>query len=242
MEPGWYSDPFGHGMRWWDGRTWTAHTGPAVTGFYQLDPHRDLGAEQLAARRAGIAVVVAAMIGAVNEVVVAFVFGDYFRKVFDAARNGNGTFAQPSMPAGAAISEVIGIGAFVAQVFLMIWLYRAARFARNAGLPARRDPVWAALGFFIPIVNFWFPYQVAADSLPYGHPGRRIAGWWWTWYLISTLSVVVVLVVCGFSTTVGVVIALVGACAYGLSAVYARRMIDAIGRAHDELLATFRSR
>src|SRR5690348_7866118 len=66
MEPGWYSDPFGQGMRWWDGRTWTAHTAPAATGFYQLDPHRDLGAEQLAARRASIAVVVAALIGAVN--------------------------------------------------------------------------------------------------------------------------------------------------------------------------------
>jgi drug/metabolite transporter (DMT)-like permease len=60
--------------------------------------------------------------------------------------------------------------------------------------------------------------------------------------LISTLWVIVVLVASGFSTTVGVVIALVGACTYGLSAAYARRMIDAIGRVHDELLATFRSR
>src|SRR4051812_1838081 len=22
--PGWYQDPWGHGMRWWDGATWTA--------------------------------------------------------------------------------------------------------------------------------------------------------------------------------------------------------------------------
>ena len=50
------------------------------------------------------------------------------------------------------------------EVFFMIWLYRAAGLARKAGLSARRDPVWAILGFIVPVVNFWFPYQVARDS------------------------------------------------------------------------------
>jgi hypothetical protein len=242
MDPGWYPDPFGNGLRWWDGRTWTAHTSPTVPGFYQLDPRKDLGDEQTAARRASIAVIIAAVLGAVSELVAAFAFGDYFRSLVDAARTVGGTVNQPPMPAGVAVSELIATAAFVAQVFLMIWLYRAARFARNAGLPARRDPVWAALGFFIPIVNFWFPYQVAADSFPYTHPDRRLAGRWWTWYLISTLFVFAVLIASAFSTTASVVTALVGAGTYVLSAIYARRLIAAIGATHEQLLASFGGR
>lgn len=242
MEPGWYPDPFGNGLRWWDGRTWTAHTAPAVPGFYQLDPHKDLGDEQVAARRASIAVVIAALLGAVSEVVAAFAFGDYVHTLIDAAKNVDGTFSQPPTPAGVTVSELIATGAFVAQVFVMIWLYRAARFARNAGLPARRDPVWAALGFFIPIVNFWFPYQVAVDSFPSTHADRRLAGRWWTWYLISSLSILAVLVAAAVSTTAGVVVALLGAGAYAVSATYARRMIAAIGAAHGQLLGSFSSR
>lgn len=239
MEPGWYPDPFGNGLRWWDGQTWTAHAAPAAPGFYQLDPHKDLGDERQAGRRASIAVVVAALIGAVNEVVAAFTYGHYFRATIDAARNANGTVDTIPTPPGVVVSELLTIAALVAQIFVMIWLYRAAKFARNAGLPARRDPVWAALGFLIPVVNFWFPYQVAADSFPYTDPNRRLAGWWWTWYLISTLSVFVVLVASGFSTTIGVVIALIGTCTYALAAVYARRMIVALGAAHEQLLVSF---
>jgi hypothetical protein len=59
----------------------------------------------------------------------------------------------------------------------MIWLHRAATFARRARLPARRATVWAWLGFIIPVVNFWFPYQVATDAMPPGDPARRLVGW-----------------------------------------------------------------
>jgi hypothetical protein len=242
MDPGWYPDPFSNGLRWWDGRTWTGHTAPIAPGFYRPDPHKDLNDEHVAAGRASIAVVLAALIGAVNEVVAAVAFGSYFRKSFDLARDANGTVTTPRMPAGVIATELIGIGVFVAEIFVMIWLYRAAKFARNAGLPARRDPVWAALGFFVPIVSFWFPYQVAADAFPRADRERRLAGWWWTWYMISTLFVIVVMIAAAFSTTVGVILALVGAGAYALSALYARRMIMAIATAHDRLLAGFTSR
>ena len=241
MDPGWYPDPFSSGLRWWDGRAWTAHTAPTA-GFYQLDPHRDLGDEQVAGRRASVAIVVAALVGAVNEIISAVAFGDYFRKVADAADTANGRIANPPAPTGVLAVELMSIAGFIAQIFVMIWLYRAAKFARNAGLPARRDPVWAVLGFFVPIVNFWFPYQVAADSFPRGDRNRRLAGWWWTWYLVSTSSVIVVLIAAAFSTTVGVVLALIGAGAYVLAAIYGRRIITAIGAAHDQLLTAVTSR
>ncbi|HEY2299825.1 MAG TPA: DUF4328 domain-containing protein [Jatrophihabitans sp.] len=241
MDPGWYPDPFSNGLRWWDGRTWTAHTAPIAPGFYRPDPHTDLDDEHVAAGRACIAVVLAALIGAVNEVIAAVAFGGYFHKSVDLAGDANATVTTPQMPAGVIATELIGIGVFVAEIFVMIWLYRAAKFARNAGLPARRDPVWAALGFFVPIVNFWFPYQVAADAFPRADRERRLAGWWWTWYMISTLFVIVVIVAAAFSTTVSVILALVGAGAYALSALYARRMIMAIATAHGRLLAAFTS-
>ncbi|MGN6606684.1 MAG: DUF4328 domain-containing protein [Jatrophihabitans sp.] len=241
MEPGWYPDPFSNGVRWWDGRAWSSYTAPSAPSFYRLDPRKDLDDEHVAAGRASIAVVLAALIGAVNQFVAAAVFGDFFRKSLDATTNADGTVTEPAMPSGFAFTELIGIAVFVAEIFLMIWLYRAAKFARNAALPARRDPVWAALGFFVPIVSFWFPYQVAADAFPRADRNRGLAGWWWTWYLISSLFVIVVVIAAGFSTTAGVVAAVIGAGAYALAAVYARRMIMAIATAHEQLLAAFSS-
>lgn len=242
MEPGWYPDPFANGLRWWDGRTWTGHTAPATSGFYQLDPHKDLRDEHVAARRASIAVVVAAVIGAVDEFVAAFVFGDYLHKLFVETTTVNGVVTPPPTPGGVIAAEYIGVAGYVAQVFVMIWLYRAAKFARNAGLPARRDPVWAVLGFIIPIVNFWFPYQLAADSFAHGDPRRRLAGWWWTWYLISIAFALAVAIASAFSTAAGVIVAVLGAAVYALSATYAWRMIAAVGAAHGELLASSASR
>ena len=53
------------------------------------------------------------------------------------------------------------------------------------GLRLRRSPTLAAAGFIIPIVNFWWPYQAAADLLPPGSPDRRLAGWWWGSYIAT---------------------------------------------------------
>jgi uncharacterized protein DUF4328 len=89
-----------------------------------------------------------------------------------------------------------GFGTIAAAVLFMIWLWNARQ---NAQLlhPAthRRDIAWAIAGWFVPVVNFWFPYQVFDDvyrasnpaaprdvararDLP-GSPGVII--WWLTW-------------------------------------------------------------
>jgi high-affinity nickel permease len=45
--------------------------------------------------------------------------------------------------------------------------------------------VWAALGWIVPIVNFWFPYQAIRDCLTPGNADRRLVKQWWTYYLIG---------------------------------------------------------
>jgi len=231
VNPGWYPDPYSHGwLRWWDGTAWTASTAPMESpagALYRADPDEDLAGEQRAARRAMITVVVTAVLGAGSAVVFAFDRTNRFA--------GGTTLS----PAATAISSVVAIAILGLEVFFMIWLYRAAGLARKAGLPARRDPVWAILGFFIPVVNFWFPYQVARDCLPYGDPRRRRSARWWTWYLISAGFGAAAGGVGSVSRTGALIAAAVAVVGYGLSAWYARRMITAIGDAHTDLVRTF---
>jgi hypothetical protein len=231
VNPGWYPDPYSHGwLRWWDGTAWTSSTAPMeppAGGLYRADPDEDLAGERRAARRAMITVVVTAVLAAGSAVVFALV---------RTQRIADGTNLSP---AAKTASFLITIATLGLEVFFMIWLYRAAGLARKAGLPARRDPVWAILGFFIPVVNFWFPYQVARDCLPYGDPRRRLSARWWTWYLISAAFGAAAGGVGIVSRTGALIAAAIAVVGYVLSAWYTRRMITAIGDAHTDLVRTF---
>ena len=77
----------------------------------------------------------------------------------------------------------------------VIWLYRAATLARSLGLDARREPLHAAIGWLIPIINYWWPYQGVTDLFPTGErPDRRIA-WWWATSIASQLALILVIAV-----------------------------------------------
>ncbi len=229
VQPGWYPDPYSNGLlRWWDGAQWTAHTVP-LHGPSSADPRQDLESEQRAARRAAPAVVGIAVIGAANAVVFATVVGQTYRDYLDGVRaydNGDRVTlpAQPSLGWG----WLTGARRAGLTVLFMFWLFRAAKLARNAQLPAKRDPVWAFLGFFVPVVSLWFPYQVARDTLAPNDPRRRIAGLWWTWYLIATIGAGAVGAAAVFSEGVGLVFAVADAAAYLLAAAYARKLIAAV--------------
>lgn len=81
-----------------------------------------------------------------------------------------------------------------AGVSFLVWFWRVRT---NAGIMAphlqRRSRGWALGGWICPIVNLWFPLQIARDAV-YSAPERptsraalRLTGWWWGLWLASFL-------------------------------------------------------
>ncbi len=237
--PGWYPDPITpQTVRWWDGVRWSPHWAPAAHGS---DPRRDLAAESRAGERARIALLVAPALWLGDYLVVASVFGDIvrrFRHLFDTLQNGDQPDSFSVLPWQAnVLLDLAGLLLLAAQVLFIIWLYQAAEVGRRAGIPARHSPGWAIAGFVVPVVNFWFPYESAADLFPVGHPDRRLAGRWWTWYLIQSGLFVPLLITAYFSTAVSVTLAVVFGVAPLLAAQSARRLIAAANAAHAQVVS-----
>src|SRR5262245_17388622 len=187
--PGWYHDPWSQApMRWWDGTRWTEHLAdwhglrppPA-----RVPPGPAAGARLLAERRLtpwlrGL-LVVWPVATAASMVLLALSFQD----VLDAVRGATDTSTQSGWSALGQAAGAVGIAVLVVR---MLWLYRAATTARELGVPARRNPLPAALGWLIPILNFWWPYQGVTDLYPYDRrPDRRIA-WWWATSVAASIT------------------------------------------------------
>jgi len=114
--------------------------------------------------------------------------------------------AQPEMMAQADASDqrqqIIGIlqliMAAVSGVLILCWIYRANANARALGAAQMRfTPGWAVGWYFIPIANFWKPYQAMkeiwkASANPgnwQGEPRSSLLPWWWfLWILVNVLG------------------------------------------------------
>jgi hypothetical protein len=131
--------------------------------------------------------------------------------------------------------DLIGLATLIPEIFFIVWLYQAAGVARNLQLPARRSQAWAILGFIVPIVNFWFPYQVAADLFPPGSADRALAGHWWGWWLGQAGVGALVAAVSFASTPAAVAVALVGSVVNLQMMRYGRRMIATATAMHRDL-------
>lgn len=124
------------------------------------------------------------------------------------------------------------------QVLLIIWLHQAATFARRAHVPSRREPIWAILGFVVPVISLWFPYQVAADIFAPGDPARRTVARWWACTLGQSIALVPILIASFYSTAAGGLLALVLSPLPIGTAMWERAMVDAALVAHRKLLPT----
>jgi uncharacterized protein DUF4328 len=87
-------------------------------------------------------------------------------------------------------------------IVFVIWFHRSrvnAEVFEPGGQRMSRG--WAAGGWFVPVINFWFPKQIANDiwrsSTPWGaNPGRGLLNAWWVLWLITS-------VVTGISNVLG---------------------------------------
>ncbi len=247
MPAGWYPDPSSPGwLRWWDGSAWTAHvSAPPVAWAEVADPQHDLASELSTAKWARIAMYAYAATYFLEALVIAILASPLahdVKRAIDQANNDPNITPNPFRGhEGTLVAAIAGFDGLstiglAAEVTIVVWLFNAMTFARRLGIPARRSPVWAILGFIVPVVGFWFPYLCMVDLLEPGDRRRRLAGWWWACWLISPIIIWVVAIVSWFSIPVAVLVAIVVAVVPYAGARCGVAMIAASGATHEARL------
>jgi Domain of unknown function (DUF4328)/Protein of unknown function (DUF2510) len=162
--------------------------------------------------------------------------GHQFRVAYHAAQHGQPapTITNTSMVDPLVV--LVGLVEIGAVIVACIWQFRAASAARALGLPATHSPGWGVGSWFVPIVNFWMPYQAIRDCLPPGDPDRKLVLRWWLVLLGAELFSVVAAVAAWFSTSTSLVFCIVVAlCALGIFAT-APRVVLTISSRHQTAL------
>ena len=96
-------------------------------------------------------------------------------------------------PAAVSLTDLPMVLAQVAAgVVACVWLWRSRQFAEvvDPGAPQAREAVWVWLGWVVPVVAWWFPYQVVRDirEATVRDPADRGGLWWGAWLVTSLAS------------------------------------------------------
>lgn len=84
-----------------------------------------------------------------------------------------------------SLTALTNIVAFVATGLWLLELRRVAEWA-SPTTHQRRSGYWAFLGWIVPVVCLWFPYQLVADaSRGVGSRVRTLWPWWLAWLLLA---------------------------------------------------------
>lgn len=105
-----------------------------------------------------------------------------------------------------AVGILYGLVMLAAFVVGCLWLNECRKFAvaLNPAYHHARSPVWVWLGWVVPIVALWFPYQVVRDlrgSIMRETTVRGVSGiglWWGAWIAASFISNQTTLVTLGY--------------------------------------------
>lgn len=185
------------------------------------------------ARRGFIATFAGRLVGFVVALIVFNSFIDDVRRAVDT----NGEY-KPRTQGLQLLSTPASMLSILGLVGVIIWLTKAANVAYNLHYPRTRGAVWAVLGWFVPIVNFWFPYQVVRDCLAPGNEDRRLVRYWWTSYIVSLVLWVPAIAVSVFASYgAAVAVALPAALAACFELHYALLVVDAIVDDHVDAVA-----
>jgi heme/copper-type cytochrome/quinol oxidase subunit 2 len=97
-----------------------------------------------------------------------------------------------------AISGLVMVLALAVTVLFCLFMPRANRNARAFGSLMTISPGWAAGWFFVPVANFWMPYQVMKEIWQGSDPDPNVRPalveapglikWWWMTYLLRGVA------------------------------------------------------
>lgn len=229
----------------WDGGPYGG-VYPGYGGHPPPRPAANLPEEAATGTRAATALwfgVACYVVGLVANVIYFHEFWKVFDKMLSTTTTTRGRTVTPSFQlSGTAIAAqgvglVASLATWVVGILFLIWFHRALTNAQSLGIPQRRTPGWGIAGFFIPIGNFFLPYQSAVDLFPPDHPDRGIVRRWWAFWLTAQLSSSVVLFAAFASLELAMALALVIAVLYVFAAVSGRDMIARSTKVHEEWAA-----
>jgi hypothetical protein len=229
---GWYADPRdATKWRYWDGAQWTDHVAPRLA---QPRPEDALAEERkwaVWARWAFLAYVPASIASAA-------LLAAYYESVYDGRLFARDAPQPDFFESGGLALAVQAVGFLtLGLMFVMaMWTYQAARTAKALGIPLRRQPGWALAGWFVPIVNLWFPPTSIRSFAP-ERSQLRIVVEWWACYIVGVIAMVVGgLAIGGADIAAGapfLVVGLVGQIAFALLGTHLVRMVREI---HEQMV------
>ena len=233
---GWYQDPNGaRAWRYWDGSSWTDHVAPWAPEVVAASPEERLAEERRWARYAKWAFVALVPFQIAAQVLGAL----QFDHVYD------GTFLTEQAPRRPSLLEPLSIGlpqvlcSFAVLAFTLVlayWTMQAARAAQAQGVTIRRSPGWAMAGWFIPILNLWWPPQSIRSFAKDRQQLRHVVGWW-ICFIVATVSAIVATFVAGAeSFDAAIPFLVVGATSVLSFALLGVQVVDLVLGVHEQAL------
>ncbi len=231
---GWYQDPHGaRAWRYWDGTAWTDHVSewPVAAAVPQLSPEERVAEERRWARYARWAFVAFAPVQIAAQVLGALKFDRTYHGTLltDDAPRSTSLFDPPAIGVPQVLCSLAVLGL---TLVLAYWTMQAARAAQAQGITIARSPGWTMGGWFIPILNLWWPPQ-SIRSFAEDRRSLPVVGWW-ICFIVATVAAVTATIVAGAEdVTASIPFLVVGAAAVVSFSVLGIQLVNLVLDVHE---------